>query len=154
MEHVRLDPSPLLKPRLYRPRLREHLRHVPREQLAVDRVHQTPAFVQSRLRRECFVVVRWLSQRLRRKAGAECRPLIVVLPHPVVEGMNGMTNGVARIPEADHLVDRPTILSDPDAAHTRTTETGSRDDRPDTGRHPTPDASRRAGSPPETAEIA
>ena len=143
MEHVRLDPSPLLKPRLYRPRLREHLRHVPREQLAVDRVHQTPAHS-------------FFESRLRRKAGAECRPLIVVLPHPVVEpaGMNGMTNGVARIPEADHLVDRPTILSDPDAAHTRTTETGSRDDRPDTGRHPTPDASRRAGSPPETAEIA
>ena len=37
---------------------------------------------------------------------------------------------------------------------TRTTETGSRDDRPDTGRHPAPDASRLTAAAPAPAESA
>ena len=58
---------------------------------------------------------------LRREAAGESRPLIVVLPHSVVEpaGVGAMSDGVAWKPQADHLVDRLPIMRHADVGQPR-----------------------------------
>ncbi len=95
IEHRRRQLRPHLQPRLDGSRLDEQPRHVPSQQIPVGGVQRPPP--------EAF-----LEPILRAEPGAEAIPQIVILAHRVVEPADvmRMPHGVARVAEADDLIDR------------------------------------------------
>ena len=98
MQHVGVDAEVREQSGLDRVRLRDDLRHMPLQQVPVDRMQESAA----------DALLHLVARRERRR---QSRPQIVVLPHRVVQpaDVRGVADAKTRIAEADHLVDAAAV---------------------------------------------